>query len=265
MRGIARDCVVEMFARKMFWIFAVITVIAIIVIILSGNVEIGGTISGGQRMDVEDINEMLGNPIMRVYCSFVSFLVILTVLATAGIVPGMLIQGRAEYFLSKPISRTSFLLYKFFGMWLSYGILILICGGLGYGVMYLVHGVTADSMFFLFGLNLTSLFIWLSITVFAGVVFGSGTMAIITAALVWFAQWLLQWHDYYRDVIDSEAVTGFIDVLYYIVPKTGELSDLTVRLALGRPVGDWLPLYSSLIFALVVLVAAVVIFNRKNY
>lgn len=254
-----------MFSRKIFWVFAVITVLAVVVIILSGNISISDGSFQEAEVDIKDINEMIGNPIIRVFASFVSFLVILVVLATAGLIPNMFIRGRAEYFLSKPVSRTGLLLNKFFGIWFSYGVLVVVCGAIGYCAMYLVHGVAADNLIWVFVLNLVSLFIWLSVTSFAGIVFGSTTMAIVTAALIWFTQWLLQWHEYYKEVISSKAITGTIDVLYYIIPKTGELSDLTVQLALGRNVDNWLPLYGSLIFAIVLLGATLAIFNRKNY
>ncbi len=214
MRGITRDCVVEMFDRKIVWVFAVITLIAVVVIVLSGDIQFGGGFTGGDDMDIGEVNDMLGNPIMRVFSSFVSFLVILAVMATAGLIPSMMISGRADYFLSKPISRTSLLLNKFFGIWLSYGAMIVICGLIGYGVMYMVHGISGESISYLFILNLFSLFIWLCITSFAGIVFGSGSMAIVSAALVWLAQWVLGWHDYFKQIIDSEALTGFVDVLY---------------------------------------------------
>ena len=265
MRGITRDCVAELFDRKIIWLFAVITLIAVVVIILSGNIQFGGSFTSGDDMDIGEVNDMLGNPIMRVFSSFVSFLVILVVMATAGLIPSMMIRGRSDFYLSKPISRTSLLLNKFFGIWISYGAMIVICGLIGYGVMYMVHGISGESISYLFVLNLFSLFIWLCITTFAGIVFGSTSMAIISAALVWFAQWVLGWHDYLKQIVDSEALTGTVDVLYYIVPKTGELSDLTVSLALGNPVTSWMPLWSSLIFAFMLLVITIMIFNRKNY
>lgn len=265
MRGMMRDSVVEIFDRKIIWLFGIVTLIAVGIIIFSGEVAISTGPGQAFDVDVQELNEALGNPLMRVFTSFVSFMVILSVLATAGIIPSMLVPGRAEFYLSKPMSRSSLLMNKFLGTLVAYGLIVVVCGLIGYGALYFVHGVTSPNVVWVFVLNLISLFIWLSITSFAGITFGSTSMAIVAAALVWVAQLMLQGREMASALIESKFVQTALDVLYYVIPNTGELSDLTVAVATDSRISSWVPLWSSCAFAVVLLVVTLIIFNRRNY
>jgi hypothetical protein len=118
---------------------------------------------------------------------------------------------------------------------------------------------------YVFVLGLVSLFIWLSITTTVGIVTGSTAMSIMSAFLVWVAQAIFVWHEHIKGVLESKPVGYVVDSLYYILPKTGEVSAITNACALGKPVESWMPLYSSLIFSVALVILAVVVFKRKNY
>ncbi len=263
MRGLTRSCIGEMLDRKIFWVFVVVTIIAIAVILVSGQAQFGT--GDSTEMDLNELNQAFGNPVTRGFAIFIDILVVLAVLATAGLIPGMLIRGRADYYLSKPISRTSLLLNKFGGIFISYAALIVLCGVAGNVVMYLVNGIYSDNIVYVYLLNLLSLFIWLSITTLAGILFGSGTMAVMVAISMWFLQYLLQFRDFVSKIVESGFVLKLMDILYYIFPKTSELSSITIDVAVGNRVASWLPLYTSLAFGVVALIAATMVFNRRNY
>ncbi len=265
MRGIARDTGVEMLDRKTIYIFLVVTVITMLIIMGSGSIEFNLGVQTGGEVDVDQVNEMFGNPLMRMYSSFLTFLVLLGVMATAGLIPGMLVKGRADYYLSKPISRSSLLFYKACSMWLVYSAVIVICGVVCYLTLWAVHGTYDAGFMTLTIMNLVSFFIWLSVTVFAGIAFGSTGMVIMTAFVIFILQWLLGFYEQIASFIGSGAVESIIKVFYYVIPKTGEISDLSLKLALGGRIDSWMPLYSSLAFALVLFFAASWLFNRKNY
>jgi ABC-type transport system involved in multi-copper enzyme maturation permease subunit len=231
-RGMTRDCIVELFDRKVMWLYALITLVMVATIIIVGHTRVYEDPDSLRGMGSLTFKEFRSEVLVMIFEWFVYVLVVLTVLITAGKVPVMLVPGRVEFFLSKPISRTSLYLNKLLGMLSTYGV---------------------------------SLFIWLSITTFGGIAFGSTSMAFVTAAVFWFAQLALRGREVVKQVVDSAALDTVLDVLYYIVPKTGELSDLTAEVALGKPATSWLPLYSSLVFAFVLVVAAAVVFKRKNY
>ncbi|MCK4574011.1 MAG: hypothetical protein KAU36_06555 [candidate division Zixibacteria bacterium] len=265
MRGIAHDTIVEMFDRKTIYIFLVVTAITILIILASGSMEFSFNAEIRGDMDLGDMNEMFGNPIMRMYSSFLTFLVLLAVMATAGLLPGMLVKGRADYFLSKPISRASLLFYKAASMWLVYGAVIVVCGVVCYLLQWLVHGMFEAGFIVLILMNLVSLFIWMSITIFAGIAFGSTGMVIMSAFVVFILQWLLSWHEQIAGFIGSGIVEKIITGLYYIVPKTGEVSDLSLKLAVGGRIESLMPLYSSLAFAVLLYIVTIWLFRRKNY
>ena len=107
-------------------------------------------------------------------------------------------------------------------------------------------------------------FIWLSVTSFAGVLTGSSGMSIMAAFIVWMAQRILSFHEGIKSFTDSQVVRFIVDALYYIFPKTGEMFDLTDQAVSGN-ISSWMPLYSSLIFAVVLFFVTVAIFKRKDY
>jgi ABC-type transport system involved in multi-copper enzyme maturation permease subunit len=126
MKGITRDCVVEMFDRKTVYLFAAVTFIAVVLALLSPKMEMEFYATGD--IDMGSMGDFLTNPVTKVLSTFLAFMVFLVVMASAGLVPNMLAKGRADFYLSKPISRTSLLLNKLFGIWLVYGGTIVLCG-----------------------------------------------------------------------------------------------------------------------------------------
>jgi len=263
MRGITRDSVVEMFERKAVYVFAGVTLIAVVIILLMPKMEIEFHATG--NVDIGGISDLLRNPITKAFSTYLSFMVFLAVLATAGLVPNMLIKGRADFYLSKPMSRSSLLLNKLFGIWMVYGGLIVFCGIITYAVAVGVHGFFEWKVLYLFALNLVSFLVWLCITITTGIISGSGVISIMTAFLFWVAQVILRYHEQIKAFLESKPLGDIVDVLYYIVPKPGEIDGLANSLALGKPVASWMPLYSSLIFSAALICLAVVIFKRKDY
>ncbi len=261
MRGILTDCIAEMVDRKVLWIYAVVTGIGILSVVVSRSIELQFQTEG---MDLQQMNEMLGNPLMKGYNSFMYFLVFLSVLATAGLVPNMLARGRADFYLSKPLSRKALLLNKVFAVWVVYGAIMVFVMLIEFVAGGLVYGMYDSGIVYIILTNLLAFFIWLSVTAFAGVVSGSSAMSMMAAFLVWVLQKILAFHNGIKELIDAPIVEKIIDGLYYIVPKTGEISDLADSLVGGNSV-DWMPLYSSLAFAAVLLYVTIYLFNRKDY
>lgn len=263
MRGITRDGVVEMFDRKTVYLFAAVTLIAMVIALLAPKADMEFRVTG--NVDMGSLGDFLRNPVTKALSVFLSFMVFLAVLATAGLVPNMLVRGRADFFLSKPLSRTALLLHKMLGIWLVYGATIVLGGIVVYVALFLVHGFFDWMVLYLFAFNLISFFIWLSITVTAGIVSGSNAISIMSAFLFWVGQAILRLHEQINNFLDIKPVEYVVDALYYIVPKTGEIGELTDALALGRPVESWMPLYSSLVFSVAFVTLAVVVFKRKSY
>jgi ABC-type transport system involved in multi-copper enzyme maturation permease subunit len=263
MRGIIGDCFVEMVDRKIIHVFAVVTVLAVLAVLLSSQMDMEFHVSGD--LDMQPMTDLMRNPVIIAISTFMQFLLFLIVMASAGVVPNMLVRGRADFYLSKPLSRISLLLNKLFGIWLTYGVVMTLTGVITYIMIVLVFGLFDWKIISLFALNLVSFVIWLSITTTVGILSGSTAMSIMSAFLIWVAQLILGLHEQIKAFLDSKTAGFIVDVLYYIVPKTGEIRDITESLALGKPVYTWMPLYSSLIFALVLVYLAAGVFKRKDY
>ena len=90
-------------------------------------------------------------------------------------------------------------------------------------------------------------------------------LSFVIAGMVWALQLVLQWRDFFKQLVNLKILDVLVDILYFIVPNTCDLSDLTVDLAPGVHIASWAPLYTSIGFALVLFVVTLVIFNRKNY
>jgi ABC-type transport system involved in multi-copper enzyme maturation permease subunit len=262
MRGLIADTFAEMLDRKLLWVFAIVTGFALLIVFglrALENLEIQG-----QEIDLTGVNGLLAQEMIRGYDMFMYFLVFLGVLATAGLIPNMLIRGRSDYYLSKPISRTQLLVGKTLSIWIVYGGTIVAAVAVMYLAGGLSVGVFPSEILTVIGINLLILVVWLSVTVFAGVAFGSNAMAVMTAFAIWLAQYLLSFHEWVSEVTSNGAVIAIIDTLYYIMPKTSQMSNLALEIASGR-VTTWLPLWSSLLFAAVLFGVTLALFRRKDY
>ncbi|MDX9857028.1 MAG: ABC transporter permease subunit [candidate division Zixibacteria bacterium] len=265
MNGMIRDTIVEMKERKLFWLFIIVTGLAVLAIVgLKGWVE-------QMRMqeappEVQQAFGTMANQILVGWTSgFLSILVFFSVLGTAGLIPSMLSRGRAEFYMSKPISRSRLLLGKLFSVWSVYGGLVAVAGVLVMGLIAALYGIFQARVFFIVLEALIALFVWLSITGFVGTVSGSFALAVTTTFALWLAQYGLHLREYLVRLVDNKFVEIALDICYYILPKHSENGDLFVALAVGRPVPDWLPLWSSLLFAVAMYGLSVWAFRRKDY
>lgn len=263
MRGTIHDCFLEMVDRKAIWMFAVVTVIAVLIIGATSSFEIQFGVEDGSGDDpFADVIDAVGINGLSWHLGFMMFL---AVFATAGIIPNMLVRGRAEFYLSKPISRTTFYLGRLASIWLVYGATIVVCGIITLLALYLVHGYSNANMVYLFGECLLSFCIWLCVTTFAGIAFGSSSMAMMTAFVTYILQVVLGYHDAFRNFVGDKLIADIGDLLYYVFPKTGEIGDIAEQMAMGETVGSWMPVWSTLLFAAVLLGGTIVMFNRKDY
>jgi ABC-type transport system involved in multi-copper enzyme maturation permease subunit len=221
--------------------------------------------SGGGYGPDEDLTSMAGDLLINAFDFFVTVLIFLVVMATAGLVPTLLERGRAEFYIARPYGRRSLLLGKFFAIWVVYGAAMTICSLFVWLVGGVAFGSFSFSALWVLVMALVALFIWLSVTVFVGIWSGSTAMAVMSAVIVWVLQTILAQREWIKLLTDSKLALTLNDWFYYIVPKPSAIADIAVTLASGQAVDDWLPLWSSLLFAVVVLGLAVVVFKRKDY
>lgn len=262
MRGMTRDSFAEMFDRKILWVFAVLTLLAVLGASASHSLNVRMKASGA---DWETVKGEVVTIAMNSLDAFVALLVFLAVMASASTVPHMLERGRADYFLSKPISRRTLLLSKLSSVWVVYGAIVVLAGLLVFGTVAAVHQLFDGRVIWLLATAALQLLVWLCVTFAASVFTGSTAMAIITAFMVWIIQMILTGREAIKMFFNSDFASAVVDGLYYVFPKTSELSNIGLALATGQTVDNWLPLWSSLLFGVVVIYIALAYFVRKDY
>lgn len=260
MRGILFDTIAEMLDRKMVVVYSIMGAIGILILVVMRTIDVNFEMNG---VDLQAPTPAMSDLIMGYYNRLMYFMVFLSVMATAGLIPNMLAKGRADFYLSKPLSRKTLLLSKLFAIWLVYGFLMILVLVLNWVVGGLLHGFWSFGIVYIALTNMLVFFIWLCVTAFGGILSGSGMSSMMLAFGVWFVQFLLLG----RGIIEKLGIDWLayiVNGLYYVLPKTGEIYDISGQMISGLPV-NWMPLYSSLAFAFVLMYVTVSMFNRKDY
>jgi hypothetical protein len=94
---------------------------------------------------------------------------------------------------------------------------------------------------------------------------GSGPFSLMLTYLILFFSPLLIERNKIYALLTSKVYGYLVDGLYYFLPKTAELGSLTGQLVRGIPVSSWMPLWSSLLFALFMFTLSAYVFSKKNF
>jgi ABC-type transport system involved in multi-copper enzyme maturation permease subunit len=262
MKGTIRETFLYFADRKMIWVLGVITLLGTPIVSLFAYMI--GESQGGSP-ELEALRQVVLEPMLHVYEVHLAILLLITVIASASIVPHMCSKGRADFYLAKPISRTRLLLYKLVSTWLVYGGAMLLAAIITYVALTFVIGSFQAGVLWMLLTYLLLLAIWLCIAFTGAVISNSTVVTIMGVFLLWLIQMLLAPHEMYKQVIEQAWLRGLVDALYYLFPKHTELGGLSVSLAVGKPVESWAPVWTSALFALAVLAVGVAVFRRENY
>lgn len=265
MRGILGDTVRELLHRKTIWAFVVVILLSLLAVYLTQNIEAKFGVGDAQGADIGALNEQLGNPLLFGFDRLMSVLIFMAVLASAGLLPRMFEKGRAEYYLSKPLSRTGLLVRKMASIWFIYGGTAVLSGLIISLWVGLFHGVWSGSIELLILLSFLSFLIWLSVLFLFGLLSQSTGMGITVVFLIWVLEKLLQRREMFKNLVDSTMANILVDGLYYVIPKPGGVSDIFMSIADGKHVTDWMPLWSTGIVCVVILYLAAFVFRQRDY
>jgi ABC-type transport system involved in multi-copper enzyme maturation permease subunit len=189
----------------------------------------------------------------------------LSVFASAGLVAAVFEPGRIELLLSKPVSRTRLLLgryvgnllvvaaniaYLTVGSWIIFGIKT----GM-WGAGYLISSVFT---IFIFA-------VLLAVIVLVGVLWESAAVAIMVTFGIMIVTPILAQRDTIERLLSSEWSRDVVRVLYYVLPKTSDISVIIRHLILNEPVDSWMPVWSTALFGAVVLGAGILHFRRRSF
>ena len=269
--ALVRDTFREAFARKIFWgLFGLSTaMILFFLFLLRIDVVEGGLAAFqmfGQTMSPRtDVDRL----VRGVYAGIATFQyiwgVFLAVFASAGLIPSVLEPGRIELLLSKPISRVHILLGRYVG-----NVLVVACNiiYLNLGVWTIVGVKTSIwSPMFLVSIA-TTIFIFavlLSVVVFVGVLFDSAALSIMIAVALMIMSPILAQTSTMLRLLSSEWSRQIWRTLYYTLPKVYDIGKMTMDAVQNRTFGGYMPIWTSAVFAVVILAGALTIFARRDF
>jgi ABC-type transport system involved in multi-copper enzyme maturation permease subunit len=269
--ALVRDTFREALTRKIFWVLFGLSTLMILFFLFVLRIDIvaGATATvslfGQQTRGNPDANRM----VRGVYGGIASFLytfgMFLAVFASSGLVPSVLEPGRIELLLSKPLSRTHLLLGRFLGNVL---LVTLNSTYLVLGVWVILGAKTGIwSPAFLIAIATTTFIfaVLLSVVVLIGVTLESAAAAtMITVALMIISPILAQTQLMMR-LLSSEWSRDLWRTLYYVFPKVYELGKITLDAIQSGAFAGFTAIWTSALFGIAMLGAALWIFQRRDF
>ena len=182
----------------------------------------------------------------------------------AGLLPSYLNKGRIELNLSKPISRIKLLLMKFSSVYLiMIAVMTLMCLPL-----WLVLSFRLDGPIWSFFPGLLVAFIEFlviySIVFILGLLSNSTAVAIIGYFALSIVTGLLAKREFVYNFLGKAWQVSF-DTIYNILPKMDQISDNIVSLILSSGLANFYAIWSSVLFAAVMILVSILVFRKTDY
>jgi ABC-type transport system involved in multi-copper enzyme maturation permease subunit len=260
----------EAFARWIFWgLFALSTLMILFFLFLMRiDVAEGARVTVsvfGRNSPEQDPSRL----IRGVYGAVATFLytwgMALAVFASAGLIPRVLEPGRIELILSKPVPRYHVLLGRFLGN------MLVVAGNIAYLVIgvWLIFGAKTGMWNgrFLFAIA-TAIFtfaVLLTVVLLVGVLVESTALATMVTIGLMIASAILAQTSIAIRLLSSETSRNVWRGLYYVLPKVYDVGALTLNLVRGDGMGGWMPLWSSALFGIAMLAAALAVFSKRDF
>ncbi|MCX8011128.1 MAG: ABC transporter permease [Ignavibacteria bacterium] len=259
----------EAFSRKVFLFFAGVSTLVIIGFLIFFSLS---SVEGIIKMmnlaeDKNALNKLVVGFQMVILGPLFAGGLFLAIFSTSSFIPNMLEKGTIDLLLSKPISRFELLLGKFLGgvfvVFINVAYLI--------GAIWLLTGIKFGiwNLGFLYSIFfITFIFAVLYVLmILIGTLTQSSILAMILCYLIFFVlSPILSTHEMITtQLITSNLGKTIIEVLYYIIPQTSELSSITVKVASGQAVTNWLPLLTTTLWGVAVYFIADYFFKKKSF
>jgi len=188
---------------------------------------------------------------------FVAFGVMITM---QRVIVGEKRAGTADWVLSKPVTRTAFVVSRLVGNTLGVLFTAVLVPGV---VAYLTIGLMTPlgwlpPLYYLAGLAVLSLsaFFWLTLTLMTGTFFEKSGGVIAIPMGLYFAMWMLP---------------SVLPPLMYITPviltigPEGDFKGVSTALMLGESPFSWIPVITAVIFSVIFITVAIRRFNRQEF
>lgn len=257
MRGIFAETIVEFFDRRQHWLLLFVSLVAMSIIYMAVSEKI--------ELVENDITTQ-SVLVQSAVNSFSIFMTVISALAVASIVfliPRIAQKGRVEFYLSKPITTSTLFYGKLISIGFIYGIFILFCGAMVAGELVFLKVIGIADSFYVVLIGFAVFFVWFSVTSFVGFVTRSVSMSFAAFAIIWVAQLFLKNRASWSG---EQIVIKYVsDVFYYILPKSSEMSAISVQLASGGLPANYLPVFTSMVLAGILIYASSIAFTRRDF
>jgi ABC-type transport system involved in multi-copper enzyme maturation permease subunit len=266
-----QDTFQEAFARWLFWgLFGLSTLlIAIFLFVLKIDIVQGAVSLMGIEQTSRHVYDI--RKFVNVSYSWVSIVLyiwgtFLAIFASSGLIPSVLEPGRISLLLSKPLTRPTLL----FGRYL--GNLLVVAANHVYLILsiWIIIGLKTNiwEPRFLWAIPI-SVFIFavlLCVVVLIGVISESAALSVMASVALMLISTILAQRDVVVKLLDSEWSRQLWLAFYWIVPKVYDLGSTMRQIILLDREADWFtPVWTSTLFAAVVLSSAIYIFERRDF
>lgn len=262
MRGFLRETIVELVMSKAIWLYVVVTAISCLLALFAGqgSIQIGGS-------DIETIGKELT---VIATSGYVGFLTFLMVVGSSGVFPRMLRKGTIDFYLARPISRTTLLFTKLQSLYIVYALLLLLSTVLFWICLSISLKSFDIEALLVVGVHLFFLLLWMSVATLAAIVGQSQGIAIMSVIVIWVAQSILfQAHTAMKasEIVEIPGwLRMFVEICFQALPKATEITEASQNILVGSESSfPLVALGTTVLFLIAVLFFARLVFVRKNY
>ena len=259
----------EGLARKTIIGFAAISTFFLLIGVVAA-LLIPTTIETGQGATAATV-DITADPtvVWRVQAALTGFInfaaLVLSIFATASILPNTMEKGHIDLLLSKPVSRGELLLGK------SLGSLLIVLVNVAYFIigMWMITGIRTgvwNASFLGVSLAITYTFLVLFAPMLViGIASRSSALTIILLyVFIFLVSPILEAREAIAQLAGSDTVKTVLDLLYYPLPKPDALGAFSQSLVMHMEV-NLMPLWTSGLFAVAMFALAAWLFHRKDF
>lgn len=189
----------------------------------------------------------------------------MSIFATSDNIPSLLKTGSIDLIVTKPISRFNILAGRFFGS------LAVVSANILYLILFSWIIFSAEFEIWNFNYLYSALIIILvysalfTLVMFFGFLTKNGMISMMISFAVIFISPVLMFREYFYTSLSSELIRNLVDFTYYIIPKVSDLGEIIINLNMKEPVETLMPVWSSVIFGVIMFYASYLVFKRKDF
>jgi ABC-type transport system involved in multi-copper enzyme maturation permease subunit len=265
------DTFQEARARWLFWgLFALSTLLVLIFLfalqvdLAAGAISLLGVQSTVRR--IYSIQKFVNVSYSWVSIALYVWGTFLAIFASAGLIPGVLEAGRISLLLSKPIGRTTLLMGRYFGNLLVVALNHIYLVTSVWLILALKTNIWEQRFLLAIPVSVFIFAVLLCVVVLVGVISESAAVSVMAPVALSLISALLAQHQIVVKLLDSQWARQLWMILYWIFPKVFDLGNAMRQAILMDKQADWVtPIWTSSVFGIAVLAAAIYIFRKRDF